>query len=107
MSEVAVLFASDTVATGAGAGVATGAGAGVGTGAGAGAGVGAGVTTGASVGTGVGAATGAAAALAATTPVPNESKAPRVVMAVAWPPADFGESNATGALGIDEVDVEA
>jgi hypothetical protein len=44
--------------------------------------------------------------VAATTPVPSESKAPRVVMAVAWPPDEFGESNATGALAIDEVGVE-
>jgi hypothetical protein len=28
-------------------------------------------------------------------------------MAVAWLPDDFGESNATGALGIDEAEVEA
>jgi hypothetical protein len=43
---------------------------------------------------------------AATCPVPSESKAPRPETVVAWLPDGFDESNATSALGIDEVGVE-
>jgi hypothetical protein len=42
---------------------------------------------------------------AATVPAPSESKAPRPETVVAWLPGAFDESNATGALGIDDAEV--